>query len=175
MKEEVILVDEKDQEIGTMEKMQAHEEARLHRAISIFIFNSAGKLLLQKRASHKYHSGGLWTNSCCTHPRPGENVQDAAVRRLDEEMGMDSELFYGFSFIYKAPFDNGLTEYEYDHTFIGVSDEEPVLNFSEAEDFKYEYLQDIIDDFEVNPHLYTEWFKICAPIALKHINAKQTA
>ena len=117
--EYVVLVDEQDNAIGTMEKQQAHVEGVLHRAFSIFIFNSEKKLLLQKRASSKYHCGGLWTNTCCSHPRETENIQDAAIRRLHEEMGMQCELNAIFSFVYKAEFENGLTEHEFDHVFIG--------------------------------------------------------
>ena len=120
MLEEVVLVNEKDEAIGTMEKMAAHEKALLHRAFSVFVFNKNGDLLMQQRAHSKYHSGGLWTNTCCSHPRPGEHVADAANRRLQEEMGFTTSLNKAFDFTYKAAFDNGLTEHEFDHVFIGI-------------------------------------------------------
>jgi isopentenyl-diphosphate Delta-isomerase len=160
MKESVILVDEQDQEIGTMEKIRAHELGKLHRAISVFLFNDKGELLLQKRASSKYHSGGLWTNTCCTHPRPGEKNKDAATRRLYEEMGIRSDLHFAFSFTYIAPFENGLIENEFDHIFIGTSEAFPHLNPEEAEGFDYVSIYNIIKDMRLNPNNYTEWFII---------------
>ena len=131
MHSKVILVDENDVEKGIMDKMEAHQKGVLHRAFSVFVFNYAGELLLQQRADHKYHSGGLWTNTCCSHPAPGEKIADAAVRRLYEEMGFNCELAHSFSFIYKAHFQNGLTEYEFDHVYIGYSDSIPALNKEE--------------------------------------------
>src|SRR5215468_430433 len=115
--EQVILVNELDEEIGTMEKLSAHEQGVLHRAISVFIFNEKGEMLLQQRASRKYHSGGLWTNACCSHPHPGEATHAAALRRLKEEMGFETSLKKAFDFVYKTSFDNGLTEHEFDHVF----------------------------------------------------------
>ena len=160
MREEVILVDEMDQEIGTMEKLRAHEVGLLHRAISVFLFNPKGELLLQKRASSKYHSGGLWTNTCCTHPRPGENNKDAAIRRISEEMGILTDLNYSFSFTYNARFENKLIENEFDHVFTGISEDIPQLNIEEAEDFDYVSIPNVIIDMDKNPNNYTEWFKI---------------
>jgi isopentenyl-diphosphate delta-isomerase len=160
MNERVILVDQSDQEIGTMEKMSAHELGLLHRAISVFLFNDKGELLLQKRASSKYHSGGLWTNTCCSHPRVGEANMDAAIRRLKEEMGICSDLYDAFSFTYKSLFKNGLTEYEFDHVFIGSSEHIPQLNPEEAEDYRYSHIHDVIKDVKQHPEQYTEWFKI---------------
>jgi len=156
----VILVDEQDREIGLMEKMQAHREARLHRAFSIFLFNSKGEMLLQQRAHHKYHSGGLWTNTCCSHPRAGESLKQAADRRLVEEMGMEADMEPIFSFIYRAKLDQGLTEYELDHVLFGNSDAAPELNAEEVADWKYMAPQDVKADVAANPERYTEWFKI---------------
>jgi len=160
MEEQVILVDKFDLEIGVMGKSLAHELGELHRAISVFLFNKKGELLLQKRASSKYHSGGLWTNTCCSHPRPGEGNIDAATRRLKEEMGISAELFYTFSFSYRVHFDNGLIENEYDHVFMGSTKYLPKLNPEEAEDFKFISIPDVISNMEQKPKKYTEWFKI---------------
>ncbi|MBI2109460.1 MAG: isopentenyl-diphosphate Delta-isomerase [Parcubacteria group bacterium] len=159
MKEQIILVDEKDNEIGIMEKLEAHKKGLLHRAFSICVFNNKGEMLLQKRASHKYHSGGLWTNTCCSHPRPGESVLKAAKRRLKEEMGIQCELKEVGSFIYKVPFENGLTEYEYDYILIGTYQNDPILNKEEVEDFKWVDLKNLKKDMEKNPRMYTFWFK----------------
>jgi len=136
-KENVILVDEKDNQVGLMPKLEAHQKGLLHRAFSVFIFNSDYELLLQKRASSKYHSGGLWTNTCCSHPRDGEDILDAANRRLHEEMGIKTNLRKVFDFIYKADLDNNLTENEFDHVFYGVYNDDPVLNREEADDFMW--------------------------------------
>lgn len=161
MEEKVILVDQFDNQIGTQEKLQAHIDGALHRAFSIFIFDQNGKMLLQKRAKEKYHSGGLWTNTCCSHPRPNETNLDAANRRLREEMGMACKLYPSFSFIYKADLDKGMIENEFDHVFIGITNDLPVLNTEEAEGFKYLETEKVIEDMAHNPHRYTEWFKIC--------------
>ena len=158
--EYVVLVDEQDNAIGTMEKQQAHVEGALHRAFSIFIFNSEKKLLLQKRATSKYHCGGLWTNTCCSHPRETENIQDAAIRRLQEEMGMQCELKAIFSFVYKAEFENGLTEHEFDHVFFGQSDQTPVLNLEEVEDYRYIGLSVLQEEIKEAPQNFTPWFLI---------------
>lgn len=158
--EKVILVDENDVPVGEMEKIEAHEKALLHRAFSILIFNSKNELLIQQRAHSKYHSPGLWTNTCCSHQRPGESTMDAAKRRLDEEMGMSAKLEPSFSFIYKAPFDNGLTEHEFDHVLIGYSDDLPVINPDEAANYSYKGLEEIKSDIKTSPEQYTEWFKI---------------
>lgn len=156
----VILVDEQDQEIGVMEKLQAHQEGKLHRAFSIFIFNDADELLLQQRAYSKYHSGGLWANSCCSHPAPNETTLDAAHRRLMEEMGMSCDLKIKTSFVYKTPFDNGLTEHEYDYILIGKSNQQPVINSLEVENYKWQTLDAIKADLIAHPDHYTSWFKI---------------
>lgn len=155
----VILVDEKDNQIGVMEKMEAHRKANLHRALSVFIINSAGEWLLQKRAMDKYHSRGLWSNTCCSHPFPGENIVAAAKRRLMEEMGLHCELKELFSFIYKEKLDNEITEYEYDYVFAGLSDEDPVINSDEVIDWKRINFMDLQNDVRNNPLNYTVWFR----------------
>lgn len=160
MQEQVILVDELDNAIGTMEKMEAHEKGILHRAFSVFIFNSKGELLLQQRALTKYHSAGLWTNTCCSHPSPSENTLDAAKRRLKEEMGLACELNYKTSFIYKTNFDNGLIEHEFDHVFFGNCDHEPSINLEEVERYLWKDVIEIMDDIKKDPEKYTSWFKI---------------
>ena len=139
--EKVILVDKNDNQVGLMPKLEAHEKGILHRAFSVFIFNSKYELLLQKRASSKYHSGGLWTNTCCSHPREGEDILDAANRRLDEEMGIKTSLRKVFDFIYTAELDNNLIENEFDHVFYGVYDTDPILNKEEAEAVSYTHLR----------------------------------
>jgi isopentenyl-diphosphate delta-isomerase len=158
--EKVILVDKNDNQVGLMPKLEAHEKGVLHRAFSIFIFNSKYELLLQKRASSKYHSGGLWTNTCCSHPREGEDILDAANRRLDEEMGIKTSLRKVYDFIYKAELDNQLTEHEFDHVFYGVFDNDPILNKDEAEDFKWVDMETLNNDIIKNEDNYTVWFKI---------------
>ncbi|MBN2892869.1 MAG: isopentenyl-diphosphate Delta-isomerase [Bacteroidales bacterium] len=158
--EKVILVDKKDNEIGTVDKMEAHVQGLLHRAVSVLIFNTKGEMLLQQRAFDKYHSGGLWTNATCTHPRKNESNIDAAKRRLVEEMGISAELEEKFIFKYKAFLDNDLIEHELDHVFFGVTDKFPVLNSEEAVNFKYISYLELITDIEQNPDLYTVWFKI---------------
>jgi len=161
MEERVILVDQDDQEMGTMEKQEAHVSGLLHRAFSIFIFNSKGELLLQQRALDKYHSPGLWTNTCCSHPRPGEDTLAAANRRLEEEMGMQSELQFGFNFTYKANFGNQLTEHEFDHVFFGQSDVLPRVNPVEVAAFNYLSLDELQQDLTKNPDHYSAWLNIC--------------
>ncbi|TXD49412.1 isopentenyl-diphosphate Delta-isomerase [Polaribacter sp. IC073] len=160
MEEFVILVDVNDQPIGLMEKIEAHEKALLHRAFSVFIFNEKGELMLQQRAASKYHSPLLWTNTCCSHQREGESNVEAGRRRLQEEMGFVTDIKEVFSFIYKAPFDNGLTEHEFDHVMVGSYNEAPQLNKEEAEAYKWVALEDVKKDIEENPAIYTEWFKI---------------
>lgn len=157
--ESVILVDKNDNQIGVEEKIKAHKEAKLHRAISIFIFNSKNELMLQKRNKNKYHCGGLWTNTVCSHPKPNESLEEAVHRRLKEEMGFDCEMKEVFSFIYTVKFDNGLTENEFDHVFIGKYDKNPVLNKEEAEDFKWISLNDLKIEIEKSPEKYTYWMK----------------
>ena len=160
--EEVILVDKNDVECGTMEKMEAHKNGgTLHRAFSVFIFNTKGELLLQKRAEHKYHSGGLWTNTCCSHPRPGETTREAGNRRLVEEMGMECKLIELFSFEYNVELNQGITERELDHVLLGLSDKEPKINTDEVAEYNYMPLDEIDNDLKINPQNYTEWFKIC--------------
>lgn len=156
---QVILVDANDNQIGTMEKMEAHKKAFLHRAISVFIFNTKGEWLLQRRAMDKYHSGGLWTNTCCSHPFPGESVIEAANRRLNEEMGLKCKLQELFSFTYKEPLDNELTEYEFDHVIFGISDDIPKPNTNEVMDYKYMSYFHLHNDLRSNPDNYTVWFK----------------
>lgn len=161
MKEEnVILVNEMDEQIGLMPKMEAHEKGLLHRAFSVFVFNEKNELMLQQRAHSKYHSPGLWTNTCCSHQREGESNIEAGKRRLQEEMGFSTDLQDTTSFIYKAPFDNGLTEHEFDHILVGKYNNEPNLNPEEAADYKWLQLEEVKEDMKKNPHLYTEWFKI---------------
>lgn len=160
MKEYVILVDEQDNPIGSMEKIEAHQKALLHRAFSVFIFNNRGELMLQQRAKKKYHSPLLWTNTCCSHQKEGETSLKAGKRRLQEEMGFSCDLEEVFSFIYKAPFDNGLTEHELDHVMVGKYEEDPKINREEVEAFKWMPLKDVKKDIENKPELYTEWFKI---------------
>lgn len=159
-KEFVILVDENDNDIGVMEKLQAHQEGKLHRAFSIFIFNDKNELLLQQRALSKYHSAGLWTNTCCSHPRPSETIKDAANRRLYEEMGMSCDLQIKTNFIYKTPFDNGLTEHELDYVLTGTTNQNPTINKDEVEQYKWQSISDIKKDIISNPSQYTFWFKI---------------
>lgn len=159
-KEFVILVDENDNETGVMEKLQAHREGKLHRAFSVFIFNDKGELLLQQRSLSKYHSAGLWTNTCCSHPRPNETIKDSANRRLFEEMGLSCDLVIKTNFMYKAVFDNGLTEHELDYVLIGRSSQNPVINTEEVESYKWQSISGIREDMKLNPGNYTEWFKI---------------
>jgi len=158
--EKVILVDENDQQIGLMEKIEAHEKALLHRAFSVFVLNSKNELMLQRRALHKYHSPGLWTNTCCSHQRDGETTMDAGLRRLQEEMGFVTPLQEKFSFIYKAEFDNGLTEHEYDHVLLGHFENEPVINPDEVAEWKWMSIVEVKNDIENNPEDYTPWFRI---------------
>lgn len=158
--EKVILVDREDNEIGSMRKMEAHEKGLLHRAFSVFIFNKEGELLLQQRALDKYHSPGQWTNTCCSHQRFGESNIEAGRRRLQEEMGFTTDLENCFSFIYKAPFENGLTEHEFDHVLVGYYDGKPKINPLEVNDYKWMRLEDVKEDLANNPNEYTVWFKI---------------
>ncbi len=167
--EQVILVNEKDEVIGYAPKMAAHKKALLHRAFSVFIFNDKGELLLQQRAAHKYHSPTLWTNTVCSHQRKDEANTDAGKRRLKEEMGITADLKEIFHFIYKAPFDNGLTEHELDHVMIGFSNNKPEINPDEVMAYKWEGLDKIAEDIQKNPESYTEWFKIIFKNSLEHL------
>ena len=170
MKEEqVILVNENNEQIGTMPKMEAHEKAVLHRAFSVFITNDKGQIMLQQRAASKYHSPLLWTNTCCSHQRVGESNIEAGKRRLQEEMGFQAELKELFSFIYKAPFDNGLTEHEYDHVMLGSFNSEPNINPEEVEAWKWMSPQLVKEDIANNPDDYTAWFKIIFEKFYEHL------
>lgn len=160
---DIILVNANDEQVGTMEKMETHRKALLHRAFSVFIFNNALEMLLQRRALEKYHSPGLWTNSCCSHPKPGEETITGAQRRLKEEMGFSVPLKKAFHFIYKAEFDNGLTENEYDHVFVGEYNDAIVPNPSEVMDYCYRPMNEIKTDLIHHPEKYTAWFKIAFP------------
>ena len=173
MGEKVVLVDENDIEIGTLEKQEAHLKGKLHRAISVFVFNSKGDLLLQQRALSKYHSSGLWSNTCCTHPRKGESTEVAAKRRLFEEMGIKCDLSFKFSFTYRAELANGLIEHEFDHVYFGESDDEPILNPLEANNFKYEHIYTLLNNIKENSTEYTEWFKICLGEVKKYFEQQQ--
>lgn len=169
MNDYVILVDTKDNKIGREEKMAAHRKGKLHRAFSIFVFNDKNELMLQKRQSKKYHSGGLWTNTCCSHPRPGEDTMEAAHRRLKEEMGFDCDLKEIFYFTYKAKLDN-LIEHEVDHVLFGHFNDDPKVNSEEAEDWKWIRLKDLAIDIKKNPQDYTAWFKIAMEEIEKRID-----
>lgn len=159
-KEYVILVDTADRELGTMEKMEAHEKAALHRAFSVFIFNDRGELMLQQRAAHKYHSPLLWTNTCCSHQRQGESNIEAGKRRLQEEMGFEVDLDEKFHFVYKAEFDNGLSEHELDHVMVGYYNSEPTINPEEVASWKWINMEVLQQDMKDHPEDYTAWFKI---------------
>ena len=162
--EKVILVNTQDEEIGLMEKFEAHHKGLLHRAFSILIFNSKGEMLLQKRAKTKYHSGGLWTNACCSHPLPGESMKDATRRKLLQEMGIDIPTEFAYSFQYRAELDNDLIENELDHVFVGRYDKSPVVNPVEVEDWKYTSLDVLRNEVATSPQEFTSWFKLI----LKH-------
>ncbi|MBB6682746.1 isopentenyl-diphosphate Delta-isomerase [Aequorivita sp. 609] len=167
--EKVILVDENDQKIGLMPKMEAHEKGLLHRAFSVFVFNSKNELMLQQRALHKYHTPGLWANTCCSHQRDGESSIDAGKRRLSEEMGFTTDLKETTTFIYKAPFDNGLTEHELDHILIGKYEGEPNINPDEVADWKWMSLEEVKNDIQANPDIYTAWFIIIFDKFYQHL------
>jgi isopentenyl-diphosphate delta-isomerase len=161
--QEVILVNETDEVVGSMEKMEAHRKALLHRAFSIFIFNNRGEMLLQQRAKTKYHSAGLWTNACCSHPNPGEETGVAAMRRLNEELGFTTELEKIFDFIYRAEFENGLTEYEFDHVFIGTFNGIIHPDSNEVSDYCFKSIEEISNSLESHPSKYTDWFRLAFP------------
>lgn len=170
---DVILVDENDTPTGTMEKIEVHQKALLHRAFSVFIFNSKGEMLLQKRAVNKYHSPALWTNACCSHPAPGQDTLEAATKRLQEEMGFTTSLEKVFDFIYKAPFDNGLTEHEFDHVFTGTYNEAVIPDKEEVSDYCYKTTEEIKSSLQSHPEKYTEWFKIAFPKLQTYLALKQ--
>ena len=167
--EQVILVDQNDAPLGTMEKMEAHEKGVLHRAFSVFVFNEKNELMLQQRAWHKYHSPGLWTNTCCSHQRMGEDSVSAGRRRLREEMGFEVPLEFKVSFIYKAPFDNGLTEHELDHVLVGHFEGEPKINSEEVASWKWMPMDELIQDMAEHPDRYTVWFKIIFDKYCEHL------
>ena len=171
--EKVILVNENDEQIGLMPKLEAHQKGVLHRAFSVFIFNDNNELMLQQRALTKYHSPGLWTNTCCSHQRNGETNIEAGKRRLQEEMGFFTDLKDTISFIYKAPFDNGLTEHEFDHILVGYYNSKPNINPDEVSSWKWMPLKMVKKDISVHPDLYTEWFKIIFDRFYEHINIKK--
>ncbi|WP_228450955.1 isopentenyl-diphosphate Delta-isomerase [Chryseolinea soli] len=158
--EQVILVDERDNAVGTLEKMEAHRKGLLHRAFSIILFNTKGELLLQKRSPTKYHSASLWTNTCCSHPLPDESMADATRRRLKEEMGIDLQPEFAYKFIYRAALDNNLVEHEYDHVYVGTFDGEPVVNKDEVEEWKFMSLALLREAVKQHPEAYTAWFKL---------------
>lgn len=158
--DQVILVDEQDHETGTMEKMEAHRSGILHRAFSVVLFNSKGELLLQQRSKNKYHSANLWTNTCCSHPQPGEPIAKAATRRLKEEMGIDLQPEFIYKFIYRANLDHNLVEHELDHVFIGQFESNPTINTHEVQDWKYLSLAWLKDDVKLYPERYTPWFRL---------------
>ncbi len=158
--EHVILVDKNDKELGTEERIKAHREGKLHRAFSIFVFNSKGELLMQRRAANKYHTAGLWSNTCCSHPQPGEPIEKAVHRKLKQEMGFDCMLEKKFSFIYKVNFENGLWEHEFDHVYIGQFDGRPNPNPEEADEWKWINIDELKKDIKKHPGRYTPWFRI---------------
>ncbi len=168
--EKVVLVNEKDEKMGLMEKLEAHEKAVLHRAFSIFLFNSKGELLLQQRALTKYHTPGLWTNTCCSHPRDGESLDEATTRRLMEEMGMTAKMEKAFDFIYKAEVGQGLIEHEFDHVFVGYTDQIPTINKEEVESYRYATLTQIREEISLNPEHFTVWFRIAFDRVEDHFN-----
>ena len=161
--EYVILVNEQDEQVGQMEKMEAHYKAALHRAFSVFIFNEKGEMLLQQRATSKYHSGGLWTNACCSHPRPTEETNAAALRRLNEELGFTTTIEKVFDFIYQAPFENGLTEHEFDHVYVGDFQGKILPNPDEVKDYCFKSMDEINETLINHSNKYTAWFHIAFP------------
>ena len=163
MSEELILVNENDEAIGIMGKMEAHQKSLLHRAFSVFIFNQKGEMLLQQRAINKYHSAGLWTNACCSHPKPGEETKSGALRRLHEELGISTHLEKIFDFIYKSTFENGLTEFEFDHVFAGVFEGLVIPNPEEVYDYCFMSMDEISASLSVQPKKFSAWFHIAFP------------
>lgn len=174
MQEQVILVDSQDREIGLMPKLEAHEKALLHRAFSVFVLNGKNQVMLQQRAAGKYHSPLLWTNTCCSHQRPGEENVAAGMRRLQEEMGFTVDLKDLFHFIYKAPFDNGLTEHELDHVLIGYFEGEPSINPDEVASWKWMDIDDLKQDMVVRPEIYTVWARIIFDEFYHHLESHKS-
>lgn len=172
MKEFITLVDENDLPLGPMEKLEAHEKGLLHRAFSVFIFNSKGEVLLQQRADEKYHSAGLWSNTCCSHPNYQEPLLAAIKRRMQEEMNMQAEVQFQFKFIYKASLENNLVEHEVDHVYFGFTDDEPKINMDEVKDWKYMNLAELEKELITHPENYSQWLNICFP---KVVKARQGA
>jgi isopentenyl-diphosphate delta-isomerase len=170
---EVILVNQEDKKIGKEEKIKAHKKGKLHRAFSIFIFNKKGEILLQKRSQRKYHSGGLWSNACCSHPRPGKKILAEAKRRLKEEMGIETKLKKIFKIHYRIDVGN-LVENEIDHVFVGYFEGDPKINKNEVESFRWENLKKVREDLNKNPENYTAWFKIILPKLVKKVKIKGT-
>lgn len=160
MNKDIILVDNQDNQIGTGEKMDVHKKGILHRAFSVFIWNNKGQLMMQQRAKDKYHTPGLWSNTCCSHPKPGEGTMNAASRRLLEEMGISCDLKEETSILYHSKFENGLTEHEFDHVLFGHYNEDPKVNPAEVHDWKWMTINELMRDVAVNPDNYTVWFKI---------------
>jgi isopentenyl-diphosphate delta-isomerase len=171
--EKVVLVNENDEEVGTMDKLEAHHQGALHRAFSIFLFDHEGRLLLQRRALGKYHSGGLWTNTCCSHPRPGETIEHAAGRRLREEMGMTAELEHRFTFIYKADVGQGLIEHELDHVLFGRSTGDPLPDPNEVVEWRYVDIQDLQRELSAGPEHFTAWLHRCWPLVLEQLHEQR--
>ena len=169
---DIILVNEQDEPVGTMEKMEAHRKALLHRAFSVFIFNARGEMLLQQRSIKKYHSAGLWTNACCSHPKPGEDTKNAAETRLQEEMGFGTPLTKIFEFTYRSAFDNGLTEYEFDHVYAGTYDGPMQPSPDEVNDYCYKSLDEIKSSLQSHPAKYTTWFSIAFPLVEKWMQSQ---
>jgi len=161
--DEVILVNEQDEQSGTIGKLEAHQKALLHRAFSVFIFNNKGQMLLQQRAPGKYHSGGVWSNACCSHPRPGEETLVAARRRLKEELGFETALHKIFHFTYKTDFANGLTEHEFDHVYTGIYNGSVTPDALEVSNYTFKSMQEIVENLQTSPQKYTAWFKIAFP------------
>jgi isopentenyl-diphosphate delta-isomerase len=171
MNELITLVDQNDVSLGPIEKLEAHKKGLLHRAFSVFIFNSKGELLIQQRADGKYHSAGLWTNTCCSHPNYNETTTDAIRRRMKEEIGMVADVEFKFKFTYKAVFENQLTEYEVDHVYFGFSDDSPIINPDEVKDWNYIKMEDLQKELNNHPENYTRWLIICFPDVLKHFKS----
>jgi isopentenyl-diphosphate Delta-isomerase len=172
MDEQLILVDENDNETGSLDKLSVHQKGLLHRAFSVFIFNTKGEVLLQQRADGKYHSAGLWSNTCCSHPRKSEKLKEAISRRLLEEMGIDCETQFKFTFTYRCEFENGLTEHELDHVYFGTSDMLPVTDPQEVKDWRYIRLENLVEEIAKTPEQFSEWLKLCLPRVIKARQAK---